>query len=169
MANIPLYRKGKVVAFALVDDDDLPLVLPHRWRYWYTGSGYAARQIGSSRRGEKKLVMMHRLILDLDGNEVEADHINGNTLDNRRSNLRVVTHAQNMQNRPAHKNGQSSYRGVWWDKDSNRWRAEARLDGKKYCIGLFADEHEADRAIAAWRSQHMPYAVARASEEAVCA
>jgi hypothetical protein len=89
MALVELSR-GKC---ALVDDADVPLLSGKRWHAQpsSTGKYYAAY------RGSVKPVYMHRLITSCpDG--LEVDHINHDTLDNRRSNLRVVTHAENMRN-----------------------------------------------------------------------
>jgi hypothetical protein len=77
----------------MVDDVDVPLLAGRRWHVMpsSTGNYYA---ISGGRNGR---VYMHRLITSCpDG--LEVDHINHNTLDNRRSNLRVVTHAENMRN-----------------------------------------------------------------------
>ncbi len=84
--RIPLTR-GQ---FALVDDEDLPLVLGQRWyaNRSSTGQYYA---INGQRLG------MHRLITNCPKG-LEVDHINHDTLDNRRSNLRVCTHKENMRN-----------------------------------------------------------------------
>ncbi|MBB6677499.1 HNH endonuclease [Cohnella lubricantis] len=88
---------------------------------------------------------MHREVLNApDGFEV--DHINGNTLDNRKSNLRIVTHQRNMHNVSSHGDSSSQYRGVFWNKQKLKWTAQICLDGKRRHIGHFVNELDAARA-----------------------
>lgn len=164
MRQIPLRQRGKVVAFALVDDDDFEMLMP--WRWMLNDRGYAQRSttIGSTADGSRRRVnvRMHRQIMRLDhGDGLEVDHINRNPLDNRRSNLRVVNHSENHENR-AGGYGSSRYRGVSWDTAREKWTATAcrRIDGrlKSIHIGRFSSEEEAADAAAAWRREHMPYA-----------
>lgn len=96
--------------------------------------------------GKPATALMHRLLLGIHGmgRRVTGDHINGDTLDNRRSNLRVGTHSQNMAN-VAHPGGTSHYRGVGLLK-SGKWRAQIQVSGKTRHVGVFTDEEEAARA-----------------------
>jgi HNH endonuclease/AP2 domain len=88
--------------------------------------------------------MMSRLIMDTPAG-MEVDHKNGNTLDNRKSNLRNCTRTQNMQNTRKTTNSTSSqYKGVW--RHANRWGAGIRHNGKNIYLGRFHDEEEAARA-----------------------
>jgi hypothetical protein len=107
------------------------------------------------------MILLHRELMKLarkrDGFEV--DHVNGNGLDNRRANLRTVTHAQNQQNKRANAHATSRYRGVYWHKGKRRWAAEAKHNGKTVHLGRYTDEHTAAEAVAAWRREHFPYSV----------
>jgi hypothetical protein len=104
------------------------------------------------------MIHMHRVLLDLpDGCGLETDHINGDGLDNRKSNLRACTRAENGQNQRA----QSGFRGVSWRSDRQRWRAKAMLGGCLYHLGHYTTAEEAHRVVEAWRAEHMPFAVAR--------
>lgn len=152
-------RAGDVVAWALVDPTDAALAGSHVWHLH--ASGYAVRYVTVD--AKRRAIFLHREILGLPHayRTTQADHINGDGLDNRRANLRVATHAQNMQNRPSHRGARSCHRGVYWAQ--GRWRAEARLGGRKHHIGYFTDEAMAGAAAAAWRAAHMPFATARAS------
>jgi hypothetical protein len=89
--------------FAIVDADDLGLIKKFRWyAIRLENLSYAATGLKLA-NGKQTVLLMHRLILDsLSGGIV--DHVNGNGLDNRRSNLRFCTHSQNMANRKMHKN-----------------------------------------------------------------
>jgi hypothetical protein len=89
---------------------------------------------------------MHRQIANPpDGKEV--DHINGVTLDNRRENLRVCSHSQNMHNRRLRqKNNKSGYKGVHWLARTKRWVAEIRVNGKSRHLGYFTEKTDAARA-----------------------
>lgn len=104
---------------------------------------------------------MHRDLLGLTKGDPEVDHINHDRLDNRRSNLRVVTRSQNAQNGSAHKDSMySKHRGVTYCIRHRHWIASAMCEGKKY-RATFKTEQEAADAAARYREQHMPY-----SEEA---
>jgi hypothetical protein len=83
---------------------------------------------------------MHSVILG-DREDFECDHINGNGLDNRRSNLRLVTHRQNGQNMHILKTSQ--YPGVYWRKENKKWRADLSVDNKTIHLGHFDNEYRA--------------------------
>jgi hypothetical protein len=101
-------------------------------------------------------VRLHREILELQPYEKRfVDHINGDKLDNRRSNLRVVTEAQNRQNVPVY-GGYSRFRGV--SRSGPRWRARVTIDGTSIDGGSFATEEEAAVAARELRAIHMPFA-----------
>lgn len=161
MAEIALQRKdGTVRAVVLVDDED------HGWLTaggtWYLqSSGYAAR----TDRKPRQMVLMHRLIVGLEhGDPRQVDHINGERLDNRRVNLRIVTRAQQQQNlrvRSATKSSQ--YRGVSWSQHAKKWRVTVTLDGQPRNCGYFTDEQEAADAARAIRRQHMPFSASDAA------
>jgi len=133
----------------LVDAADFEWLSAWRWRL--TSRGYAVR--GEGRRN----VYLHRELLGLErGDGLEGDHRNGDPLDNRRENLRVVSHTGNQQNRH-YGYGSSTHRGVCWHKARSKWEAHARLAGKRHYLGLFTDEQQAAAAAARFRAEHMPY------------
>lgn len=111
----------------IVDDEDYAWARHHLWSVSGTPEKgqYAVSRIGG------QMVRLHRKIMDAAGDKV-VDHINGDTLDNRRENLRVCSHAQNTRNqRP--RNG--SFKGVSYDRGA--WRADIMADGKSYRLGRF--------------------------------
>ena len=93
----------------------------------------SGEKIYAKRRGKKRLgetrdtIMMHRYILSAD-DEHEVDHINGNSLDNRRCNLRIVTRSENMANRAIFRNNTSGYKGVFRIGDKYKFRITAQYD-----------------------------------------
>lgn len=91
--------------------------------------------------------MLHRLILGLrKGDARQVDHIDRNPLNNRRSNLRVVTPAENNQNRGGWRNSSSKYKGVSWDKYHNSWKAAIGVGGIQRNLGRYKVEEDAARA-----------------------
>jgi len=111
MKEIPL-TQGRV---AVVDDCDFAYLNQFKWHVVGRGGIYAARA------AKRKLFYMSRDIMrPLPGFEV--DHINHDTLDNRRGNLRICTCQQNTFNRHGHYNSTSKYKGVSFETESNRWR-----------------------------------------------
>lgn len=74
-----------------------------------------------------------------------VDHINHDRLDNRRENLRVCTHGQNMMNRSINKTmkGKSQYKGVTWFKPTQKWKGTITCRGKSIHLGYFTDEKHA--------------------------
>lgn len=93
------------------------------------------------------IVYMHRIIMGAVAGQ-KVDHRNGDGLDNRRENLRFCSNSQNFQNARKRKNSTSIYKGVFWSKDTKKWRAQISipLSGKSTHIGCFVDEIEAARA-----------------------
>lgn len=123
---------------ALIDEDDYDKVSQYVWHaHKSTDNAFYARCTK-----DRVYLYMHRLIMDAkDGYSV--DHINGNRLDNRKSNLRICSHAQNLANRPKQANNKSGFKGVIFDKSRNKWRSEIRVDGKSYYLGRFDDKIDA--------------------------
>ena len=156
MANIPLInRKGEQVGAAQIDDADALVVSRYNW-YLIKNSGEVMATVSAN----TQVRLWRFLLFGHDQLDVEVDHINGDRCDNRRSNLRVVTHAQNMQNRKLNKNNRSGARGVYWDKRLQRWVAAVRHNGKKirkFCL----DKESAVLAALELRRMYMPYAVER--------
>ena len=152
--RIPLKQRGQIAAYALIDAEDYDALA--RWSWALNDKGYAQRS--TTVRGKRINHRMHREILGLvAGDGLEVDHINGDPLDNRRANLRIVTHAENHQNRHTTW-GSSRFRGVSWCAAKGKWRAEGRINGRGYHLGYFAGEKEAAAVAAAWRAEHMPFA-----------
>lgn len=129
--------------FAKVDTEDFEWLCRWKWTAYVNDKAnkvYAKRVDTSG--GGRKLISMHRLLSGApDG--VDADHKNGDSLDNRRNNLRTATEHQNSQNRPAQLNCTSRFKGVKWHSVNKNWLAVIVCDGKSYHLGCFDDEAEA--------------------------
>jgi hypothetical protein len=150
MAEIPLRsRAGAVRAIALVDDEDAARLSGYRW--CLTSHGYAQR--GTNANG---VFYLHREVLNLDrGDGVVVDHVNRNKLDNRKRNLRVVPQLINANNLAA-KGGSSKFRSVYLRKDTGRWAAMPRWDGRRHHLGCFDSEREAAELVAAFYQARVP-------------
>lgn len=131
--------------FAICDWADWPTVRGYWWRLTTSrGSTQYAQAHSSHDTKTRHRITMHGLIMQPpDGASV--DHINGDGLDNRRANLRVVTHQQNTWNQRGHGGG-SKFKGVSFRKDTAVWRAYLTVDGKRKWLGAFASEIDAARA-----------------------
>lgn len=134
--KIPL-SQGK---FAIVDDEDYEWL--SQWR-WFLDGRYVKKSEWIN--GKSKLFTMHRVIMESKKTE-QVDHINGDGLDNRRSNLRIATRSQNGINRKIHKNNTSGYRGVCWHKGGKKWLSRIRFEGRTFVLGLYFTKEEAARA-----------------------
>ena len=137
---------------ALVDEEDYGRLSQHKW-FAQRGkrTTYAARDQHAPAR---RRMYMHREILGLpDGRTMNADHKNGNGLDNRRENLRVGTQSQNLANR-AGWGKTSRYKGVTWNKKRGVWVASVCVNYKHHFLGHFSLEEEAARAYDVAALQH---------------
>jgi hypothetical protein len=78
--------------------------------------------------------------------ELVADHINHNKIDNRKSNLRAVSQQENMHNKSTFKSNKSGHTGVHYNKKANRWTVSIGYNGKAKYIGCFKTIEEAVKA-----------------------
>lgn len=137
--------KGKI---ALVDEEDYRVLNLWKWHYQPSNKHeYAAHNINLG-NGKWKYLKMHRVIMGLgQGDKRVVDHINGNGLDNRRSNLRVCSSYENGLNQIKAKNKLSQFKGVTRrDRGSNVWRSRIRFETKLINLGNFSTELEAAKA-----------------------
>ena len=125
IARVKLYdAQCNHIATAIIDSEDVNKIRYTKWKL--SSSGYAANTPKFS--GSNK--HMHREIL---GTDQFVDHINHNTLDNRKSNLRIVTKAQNMMN--------SNFKSV--SPNGCKWYAHIKINQKMLNLGNYLDEEEA--------------------------
>ncbi len=135
--RIPLTRGFETI----IDEWDQELVSAHKWfaRCSDIGRYYACRSVRVD--GKTKSLYLHRFLLGLAGGQ-HADHINGDTLDNRRANLRPATNRQNSANQRLRRGNSSGFKGVYWNEESGKWVANIHA-GHSIYLGLFEDPRDA--------------------------
>jgi hypothetical protein len=130
-----------------IDTQDLSLAssFPGTWvgeyhptskRYYVHGRRYA--------NGTSDKVYFHRWLLSCP-DDLVVDHIDGDSLNNLRSNLRTVTSSENAKNRKVYTTNQSGVRGVSWDRAKGKWRVQFSINGKSKYFGSFIEFHDAER------------------------
>ena len=139
--EIPL-TKGQV---AIVDAEDYALAVSRKW----TAFGDRPTRY-YARTGGKNGIAMHRMLMGVDrGDKRVVDHINGDTLDNRKSNLRICLQRDNVCNRRIDGDSTSGYKGVTFSKRVNgkgKWQAQIAFGGRKRHLGYFPDPQAAHEA-----------------------
>ena len=100
----------------------------------------------SSRKEGKKGKLLHRLIMNVEDPKVQVDHINGNGLDNRKSNLRLCCNSQNQMNKGKTKLNTTGFKGVCFHKLTQKYQATVSLNKKQIYLGLFDTAEEAHQA-----------------------
>ena len=133
--------QGKV---ALVDDDTYLIIGHLKWyAHFEHNTWYAIRNFRQNRRKQAK-IKLHHVVIGYPLNNNEIDHIDGDGLNNQRSNLRIVTHRKNQQNTHNHRNGRLA--GAHYFKPDKTWRARIWIDGKLKVLGYFKTEQDAHAA-----------------------
>jgi hypothetical protein len=127
---------------ALVDDDDFEKINQWKWSLNDDIQKYPVRR--QKIDGKYKKVWLHRFIMETPNN-MECDHINRNTLDNRKSNLRNCTRSENQRN-TLYKKNKCGFRGVSFKNKINKWQAEIQLDNKQIYLGVFESPELAAKA-----------------------
>lgn len=119
----------------LIDDEDYNKINNHNWSIEKHALKKGKQYFRYFENTIKTTITLHRLVMKcaLHDNK-EVDHISGDTLDNRKQNLRICTHTQNMQNVKRRINNRTGYKGVDYKKDHKKY--EARINVNKKCIRL---------------------------------
>jgi hypothetical protein len=118
------------------DYDDWEIVKNRSWYEDHAENGYVVTSGGSG----NKPIYLHKLIM---GDKGIVDHKNRNKLDNRKNNLRIVTHQENMCNKNISIRNKSGKQGVTWHKRAKAWEAKIQFKGKNYGVKYFKSLEEA--------------------------
>lgn len=121
------------VAF-FFDCEDSELIQRHNWML--SKRGYITCKI------KRKNVCLHKLLIKCDSS-FDIDHISGNKLDNRKSNLRVCTHQENLFNQRIRSTNKTGFAGVAWHDGAKKYEAYVHCAGKKHYLGLFHNAEDA--------------------------
>lgn len=125
-----------------VDDEDFEWLNEFKWyaafkSSYANGGGYmAVRNVKPRKLYMHREILMRILERQLDSKEY-VDHIDGNSLNNKRNNLRVVTPQQSAINRDYTSINKSGYRGVSWFKRTGKWQVYIKIGGKAKFLGYF--------------------------------
>lgn len=148
MKSVPVtMRHVKASKRALVDDEDYEKVMLYHW--YEKDTGYAISETGSTRKNKVR-TLMHHLVFGKPPQGMVTDHINGNPFDNRKSNLRFCTHAENARNLAVAKDNKTGYKGVCFDsrpsKRKSPWRARIKFNYKQIELGCYSTPELAHEA-----------------------
>lgn len=147
MTKLIRLTQGKVT---LVDDCDYEFLSQWKWQVRRARNGKLYAQRGRTKaemeaEGMPHTVEMHRVIMNTpDG--MLTDHINGDGLDNRRSNLRLCTTSENTCNSGRRFDNKSGFKGVFWHKRLRKWAVVVTAHGKSIWVGSYKNPEEAAHA-----------------------
>ena len=141
LAKIELQRRNKESLWTIIDLEDLEKVLnyPYTWwaKYSWANQSYyamATEYVGIVDGKPKSIIVALQLVIMYTSQT--ADHIEHNTLDNRKSKLRIIEQNKNLQNRKGkNRNNKSGYRNVAWN--GSGWSVQLQINGKNTCLKCF--------------------------------
>lgn len=149
LVYIDLSKRDGTIIKTIISIDDLDLVNSFKGK-WYSDWCKSIKGYYVKGNNGKTTIRLHRHIMNpLPG--LVIDHINRNTLDNRRINLRSVTQEENLQNVSFNIGNKSNVRGVSWHGVSGKWQARTQIKKKQYHLGIFDDIKEAEQAVIKFR------------------
>ena len=136
--------KGEEFWFDLEDYDKIK---NYCWRY--QNNGYVATDMVIN--GDRQVVLLHRLVMDFPDINFDIDHKThpprtNHKVDNRKSNLEIVTRSGNLMNLSLRKDNKSGMHGIWWDKFRQSWQAYICVNGKRIRLGRFKNKDDAIQA-----------------------
>lgn len=118
----------------IFDKEDFEIIKNHRWTW-------DGRYVSTSIDGKKNYI--HRFLTGVKGYKNKVDHINHNTCDNRKCNLRIVTNSENLQNSKVRRNNKTGITGVSFNEGKGNWKAIICYKNQNINIGTFATKEEA--------------------------
>jgi hypothetical protein len=149
---IDLERRNGEILECKVDLEDIEKLMAFNYK-WYpnfykNNRSYYAKSteylgLDSNGKPKYKIHSLHKFLVDAPKGH-HVDHINHDTLDNRKSNLRVITHNQNLKHRKgANRNNKTGYRNVSYSESEGKYIVQLYLNNKNTILGKFNDVHEA--------------------------
>lgn len=142
----------------IFDKEDYDLIKDYCWHkhtdgYLRTCCDY---YYDDNNKRHNKYIMIHQLIQKAYKYDSDKylDHINGDPTDNRKENLRIVTHRENMINTKMYISNTSGHRGVYYSKSERKWKAFIGTDGKHIHLGTFNTYEEAVLAREKYEKEH---------------
>lgn len=126
---------------AIIDVKDIKHAINKNWYAKVAGNTVYAKTTAYI-NGKRADLSLHREIMSAPEG-LEVDHKNGDGLDNRRSNLRLVTHQQNMHNMRINKNNKSGHKGIFFCNRENKWIAKIKVNSKTINLGYFSNIDDA--------------------------
>lgn len=140
--------QGKV---ALVDDEDYEHLSTMKWHAWYNkhGDSFYAHHSVYNKGKSPTVIRMHRYVFGTIDPNLDVDHIDGNTLNNQKDNLRKCKSHQNTTNMlNLRSDNATGYRGIskYFYGNMRKWAAKVRKNGKQIHLGYFDTPEEAARA-----------------------
>ena len=148
MPNLISLSKGYI---AVIDEEDFIELNKYKWYVHIKDKlPYAERteRYGPRKENKKKHILMHRLLVNAKKGEI-VDHVNGNSLDNRKQNLRICSNAENSRNHDGQttQRKHTKYKGVKKNTQAkNSWSARITVNKKEIYLGSFKTEEEAANA-----------------------
>mgnify|MGYP000848918023 CR=1 FL=1 len=140
---------------SIVDDADYDWVAQWKWTACVGSSGlvYAVRRAKATESAGRPQIAMHRAILNAPLHLL-VDHINHDTLDNRRENLRLCSASQNNMNKRLNRRSTSGHKGVSWDASEGQWAVKIKVNRREIWLGRYDN---IDDAVAAYRNGSLQY------------
>lgn len=135
-------KNCNITECTIIDIDDLEEVSKYKWHVKKERHGFLYAR-------NNTVGPLHRFILSLHENDITGkvvDHIDHNTLNNRKENLRICTNQQNVTNSRIPKNNTSGHKGVYWAKDKHKWTAQISINNKTIYLGRYDNIEDAIEA-----------------------
>lgn len=126
----------------IVDDEDYIKFKDYNWTTLHKGNTVYVRR-WENVNGKNTTICLHREILNITNPNIVVDHIDGNGLNNQKSNIRICSQIQNTRNRPGNLNSTCRYKGVSLSKNRKKFISQLGFEGKVYYLGTYDTPEEA--------------------------
>jgi len=147
IAEMTIVSRKYGILKTLIDIEDLEKVKEYIWRVCWDPKKNNFYVYGSNRKKNILSLRLQRFLVNCTDKKLKVDHINGDTMDNRKSNLRICTHIENSWNSAKPKGKRTSkYKGVDFMKNEGKYRARIKVNYKEINLGCFLLEDDAAEA-----------------------